>query len=103
MDHYERVRDGSEFEEGTHVEWVFVPDSVPSRTTVGIVFLKKKAVWIDISSSVTTVTQLNPNVYGTLITREPGEYQIQLIINNELADSVRYRIIPAAESDPFEQ
>jgi hypothetical protein len=103
MDHYEKLLDMREFEQNERIDWVFVPDTPLDEASIGVVYLQKKAVWIDINSRIAPVTILNPNVYGRLMTETPGEFQLQLIYKNEVQAALHYSVYAAEMLDPFEE
>lgn len=92
MDYYKKFENGISFNQKREINWVYKIDKISKKTSIGVVVLKKELVWIDVIKYSYTVDLLKPNVYGKIENLEPGMYKIVLMHENDMIDSINFKI-----------
>ena len=85
-DTFKRTAGAPEFPGNEEVRWIFLFKKKYNARDIGIVYLKKELVWVEVFTDTAKITLASNIVYGTIKSLQPGEYRIvltDLINNNE--------------------
>jgi hypothetical protein len=77
-DTYRKIQGTPEFSGDEEIRWVYVFGKVFGVLDIGIVYLKKELVWVEMRSEIVKIDQASRTVYGTIKDFPPGKYQIVL-------------------------
>ena len=97
---YRKIDGIPEFEKSGRIEWVFVFKKVKEAQKIGVVFLKKELVWVDINTRMETIDKDRKIIYGGFENLDEGTYKI-LISDGQDAVSEKEFIIFYDEEREF--
>jgi len=103
-DTYRKWPDPLEFSSSDEVQWVYqFPLNVGERK-IGVIYMKKELLWVEVESTVQKVNPMARQVYGTIKSFPDGDYKIILVDvdgENRLIEA-RFFSIYTDEVDEFE-
>ena len=82
-DFYRKWNGRYEFDSSMEVKWVYRFHSIPSRGRVGVIYLKKEVVWMEIDTTVESIGPERQHVFGTIYNLPEGRYKIVLVNGDE--------------------
>jgi hypothetical protein len=77
-DTYRKIAGTPEFSSDREIKWVFAFRTKQSERQIGVVYLKKELVWVEVMTAAERIEPGRRVVYGTIKGLQPGEYQIVL-------------------------
>jgi hypothetical protein len=77
-DSYRKIEGMPEFSSDEKVDWVFAFSRKHGEREIGVVYVKKELVLVEVQSYSAKINQASGIVYGTIKDFPPGEYQIVL-------------------------
>lgn len=101
-DTYRQKEGTPEFAADEEVQWVYVFKKKIPENHIGIVYLKKELVWVEVLTDTARIDKDNRAVYGTIKDLAPGEYQLvftELKNDNKLIESKDFVIYEKENDD----
>jgi hypothetical protein len=100
-DAYRKIENTPEFSSDDEIRWVFAFTTKQDQRDIGVVYLKKELVWVEMQSYRSKIDAISKIVYGTIKDFPPGEYQIVLtdVKNNNQEIARKGFIIFAGEEE----
>jgi len=99
-DTYKKIEGTPEFPSDEEVRWVFAFSKKQAEREIGVVYLKREAIWVEILTATSRIDLANSIVYGTLKGLEPGKYQIVLTdVRNDNREIARKDFVIYARED----
>jgi hypothetical protein len=77
-DTYRKIAGTPEFPSDREIKWVFAFSAAQGAKAIGVVYLKKELVWVEIMTESEGIEPGHSIVYGTIKGLRPGKYQIVL-------------------------
>ncbi len=99
---YRRIHRKPEIRNDQTVKWIYRFKTMPDKLTVGVVVMKKEALWIDYSSYRETVSGTSPILYGQIKNYPPGEYRIVItdfLKENKIIDDLYLQVYSDLEDE----
>ncbi len=100
-DIYRKKQDPLEFSVTDEIRWVYRFPLNVAAMPVGVIYMKKEIVWVDMETYAVKVDGMNRHVYGTIKDFPVGEYKIVLVEpgeENRLIDEKYFSIY--SDEDP---
>lgn len=99
---YRLISTPIELSDRDKVEWIYEFKKFPGSGKVGVIFLKKELVPVEVFSAMENVTADSPFIYGTIQDMVPGVYRIVLtdvIAGNNLIDEREFTVYSSEENN----
>ncbi|OHD65557.1 MAG: hypothetical protein A2176_03135 [Spirochaetes bacterium RBG_13_51_14] len=77
-DAYRRIDGVPEFAGDEQVSWVYAFKKKYGEHEIGVVYLKKELVWVEVLNTSSRIDNAVRVVYGTIKDLPPGEYRIDI-------------------------
>ncbi len=83
-DSYRKIEGTPEFSRDENVDWVFAFSRKHGDREIGVVYVKKEVILVEVQAYSAKINRASRIVYGTIKDFQPGEYQIVLtdVMNN---------------------
>ncbi len=101
-DYYKKINGSLEVRKNSELAWIFKIKRPPENRNIGIIYLKKELMWVEIYKTSYTVNKTNNIIYGNFSNFSDGEYQLVLTdvsFKNAVIDTLPFTIYSDAETD----